>query len=101
MTDIHEYPLALYQGGELTAAAYIVNDAEEEKIANEQGFIRFSTAEGGTGGDQSLTATQLKEELTKLNVEFKGNASRDYLQGLYDEAIAKAKEGGTVGAGAA
>lgn len=100
MSDENEYPIMLYQGGDLAGANFIAKDAEEEKIANEGRFTRHGQAGSGAGTD--LTATQLKEELTKLGVEFKGNASRDYLQGLYDEALAKAGSGaGTGGEGSA
>lgn len=35
-----------------------------------------------------LTAAQLKEKLTELGVEFKGNASKAALQELYNAAVA-------------
>lgn len=94
MSDIQEYPLALYQGGDLASAVFVVNDAEEEKLARAQGFVRHGHKVEKAAGEGDLTAAQLKEELTKRNVEFKGNASRDVLQGLYDEALAKEKAAG-------
>lgn len=83
----NEYPLMLYQGGDTSSAYIIVTDADEEKLAAADGFLRHG--ETSASGDTPLTATQLKEELTKRNVEFRGNASRDALQALYDEALAK------------
>jgi len=39
-----------------------------------------------SGGDKAkLTAADLKAKLTELNIEFKGNASRDSLQALLDD----------------
>lgn len=92
MTDkTNEYPLMLYLGGDVTAANIIVEDAEGEAIAKEGGFVRLGTKadNGGQGGDKPMTATELKEKLKELDVEFAGNASRDVLQGLYDDALAK------------
>lgn len=59
-------------------------------------------AEGGDSGEGGLSATQLKDELKKRNIEFKGNASKAVLQGLYDEAVAadgNGSEGGDSGEG--
>lgn len=50
-------------------------------------------AGAGTGGDADLTAAELKAELTKRKVEFKGNASKADLQALLDDA--KKAEAGT------
>jgi len=58
---------------------------------NDAVHVRFD-AESGKSGDPGLSAAQLKDELKKRNIEFKGNASREVLQGLYDEAVAA--EGG-------
>jgi hypothetical protein len=55
-------------------------------------------AEGGESGEGELSAAQLKDELRKRNIEFRGNASRAVLQGLYDEAV-KAESGGEEGEG--
>jgi len=41
-------------------------------------------------GKTKLTAAEIKAKLTALNVEFKGNASRDSLQALLDEHEARA-----------
>lgn len=92
--NTNEYPLMLYLGGDVTAANIIVEDAEGEKIAKAGGFVRLGSSadDGGQGDEKPLTATELKEKLKELDVEFAGNASRDVLQGLYDEAIAKQAE---------
>ncbi|KGM25250.1 hypothetical protein [Stenotrophomonas maltophilia] len=43
--------------------------------------------EGGEGGDQpELTRAELREELTRLGIEHKGNAPTAELQALYDAA---------------
>ncbi len=49
--------------------------------------------ESSSGSDDKakLTAAELKAKLTALNIEFKGNASRDVLQELLDQAEADAK----------
>ncbi|MGO3650953.1 hypothetical protein [Vagococcus sp.] len=41
---------------------------------------------GSHGHREELTRDELKEALTSLNVEFKGNASNDDLRTLYEEA---------------
>ncbi|WP_313416034.1 HeH/LEM domain-containing protein [Stenotrophomonas sp.] len=51
----------------------------------------------GTGGDADLTAAELKTELTKRKVEFKGNASKADLQALLDEAKKAESGAGTLG----
>lgn len=89
MSEIQEYPLALYKGGDLTGEAFLVNDAEEEKIAKSEGFIRHGHKAASAKAEGEMSAADLKAELTKRNVEFRGNASRDSLQALYDEALAK------------
>jgi hypothetical protein len=94
MSDIQEYPLALYQGGDLTGAVLVVNDAQEEKLAKAEGFIRHGHKMEKAAGEGEMSAKDLKEELTKRDIEFRGNASRDVLQGLYDEALAKEKAAG-------
>ena len=53
-------------------------------------------AGAGTGGDADLTAAELKAELTKRKVEFRGNASKADLQALLDEAK-KAEAGAGTG----
>ena len=63
--------------------------------------VRFGD-EGGESGEAGLSASQLKDELKKRNIEFKGNASRAVLQGLYDAAVAaegNGSEGGESGEG--
>jgi hypothetical protein len=62
----NEYPLMLYQGGDTSSAYIIVTDADEEKLAAADGFLRHG--ETSASGDTPLTATQLKEELTKRNI---------------------------------
>ena len=89
MSEIQEYPLALYKGGDLAAAVYVVHDAEEEKIAKGEGFIRHGQSASSAREEGDMSAADLKAELTKRNIEFRGNASRDSLQALYDEALAK------------
>ena len=91
MSDIQEYPIALYKGGDLTAEAFVVNDAEEEKIAKAEGFIRHGHKAEKVKDEGEMSAAELKAELTRRNVEFRGNASRDSLQALYDAEIAKEK----------
>lgn len=44
----------------------------------------------GGDGKTKLTAAEIKTKLTALNIEFKGNASRDSLQALLDEHEAQA-----------
>ena len=44
----------------------------------------------GSDGKAKLTAAEIKAKLTALNIEFKGNASRDSLQDLLDEHEAQA-----------
>jgi len=39
----------------------------------------------GSDGKAKLTAAEIKAKLTALNIEFKGNASRESLQALLDE----------------
>lgn len=41
-------------------------------------------------GKAKLTAAEIKAKLTALNIEFRGNASRDSLQALLDEHEAQA-----------
>ncbi|WP_454843460.1 hypothetical protein [Pseudomonas gorinensis] len=41
-------------------------------------------------GKDKLTAAEIKAKLTELNIEFRGNASRDSLQALLDEHEASA-----------
>lgn len=54
-------------------------------------------ASAGTGGDAELTAAELKAELTKRKVEFKGNASKADLQALLDDAKKAEASAGTLG----
>lgn len=54
-------------------------------------------AEAGTAGDAEPTAAELKAELTKRKVEFKGNASRETLQQLLDDAKKAEAGAGTLG----
>lgn len=54
-------------------------------------------AGAGTGGDAEATAAELKAELTKRKVEFKGNASRETLQQLLDDAKKAEAGAGTLG----
>ena len=54
-------------------------------------------AGAGTGGDADLTAAELKAELTKRKVEFKGNASKADLQALLDDAKKAEAGAGTLG----
>ncbi len=54
-------------------------------------------AEAGTAGDTDLTAAELKAELTKRKVEFKGNASKPDLKALLDEAKKAEAGAGTLG----
>lgn len=54
-------------------------------------------AGAGTDGDADLTAAELKAELTKRKVEFKGNASRETLQQLLDDAKKAEAGAGTLG----
>lgn len=51
----------------------------------------------GTGGDADLTAAELKAELTKRKVDFKGNASKADLQALLDDAKKAEAGAGTLG----
>ena len=44
----------------------------------------------GGDGKAKLTAAEIKAKLTELNIEFRGNASRDSLQALLDEHEASA-----------
>lgn len=54
-------------------------------------------AGAGTGGDAEMTAAELKAELTKRKVEFKGNASRETLQQLLDDDKKAEAGAGTLG----
>lgn len=45
---------------------------------------------GGEGGDKPISATELKAKLDALGVRYRGNASAQALQALYDEAVAAA-----------
>ncbi|WP_313249582.1 HeH/LEM domain-containing protein [Stenotrophomonas indicatrix] len=54
-------------------------------------------AGAGTGGDADLTAAELKAELAKRKVEFKGNASKADLQALLDDAKKAEAGAGTLG----
>ncbi len=54
-------------------------------------------AGAGTSSDVELTAAELKAELTKRKVEFKGNASRETLQQLLDDAKKSDAGAGTLG----
>lgn len=54
-------------------------------------------AGAGTGGDADLTAAELKAELTKRKVDFKGNASKADLQALLDDAKKAEAGAGTLG----
>lgn len=51
----------------------------------------------GTAADVALTAAELKAELTKRKVEFKGNASKAELQALLDDAKKADTGTGTLG----
>lgn len=93
MSETNEYPLMLYLDGNTSAANVIVDDAEGEAIAKGGGFLRAGS-ERSSDEKESLTATQIKEELTKRGIEFKGNDSRENLQAQLDEAIAEGKKEG-------
>lgn len=45
-----------------------------------------------TNGDGQLSANELKAELTRMGVPFKGNASKATLEGLYQDALDAAQE---------
>ncbi|WP_445394270.1 hypothetical protein [Stenotrophomonas maltophilia] len=51
----------------------------------------------GAAGEPELTAAELKAELTKRNVEFKGNSSKADLKALLDEAKKAEAGAGTLG----
>lgn len=98
MSNENEYPLMVYRGSDTAQDHLIVNNAEEEAIAKQGGFTRHDAPKPKNDGlpkpptNIDLTVPQLKEELKKRNVDFAGNASREVLQGLYDEALAKEKD---------
>jgi hypothetical protein len=69
---------------------YVLINAED---FDEAVHARYGVESSDEGGDGSLSASQLKDELKKRNIEFRGNASRAVLQGLYDEAV-KAEQSG-------
>ncbi|HEY1139938.1 MAG TPA: hypothetical protein VGE88_06995 [Lysobacter sp.] len=52
-----------------------------------------------TNGDGQLSANELKAELTRMGVPFKGNASKATLEGLYQDALDAAQEPMAGGAG--
>lgn len=60
---------------------------------------RYGFESSDDGSDGALSASQLKDELKKRNIEFRGNASRAVLQGLYDEAVAAEQSGDNSGDG--
>ncbi|RHH70103.1 MULTISPECIES: hypothetical protein [Vagococcus] len=50
--------------------------------------LQDESSQDGVGSDdrkEELTRDELKEALTTLNVDFKGNASNDDLRALYEE----------------
>lgn len=53
--------------------------------------------EGESEEQEELSHAELREELTRLGIEHKGNASKADLQALYDAAQAGAKSDGTLG----
>jgi len=57
-------------------------------------FHKLLGESSDSDGMAKLTAAELKAKLTVLNIEFKGNASRDSLQALLDEheALAAVEE---------
>lgn len=59
----------------------------ERPATTEQALQASSNAPADEEGDEEveLTHAQLREELTRLEVPHKGNASRDDLQALYDK----------------
>lgn len=56
---------------------------EESDFNSDFHELLGDTSSGGDG-QVKLTAAELKAKLTELNIEFKGNASRDALQELLD-----------------
>lgn len=80
------HPVSAERKAELRAQGFRIVDvafAPEDYVAPEA-----PANEGGESGETGLSASQLKDELKKRNIEFKGNASRTVLQGLYDAAVA-------------
>ncbi len=61
----------------------------EESDFNPDFHTLLGDSSGGDG-KAKLTAAEIKAKLTALNIEFKGNASRDSLQALLDEHDAQA-----------
>lgn len=48
----NEYPLMLYIDGDAEKAHVIVKDAEEEKVAKAEGFIRHKAPAKASGGSR-------------------------------------------------
>jgi hypothetical protein len=61
----------------------------EESDFNPDFHTLLGESSGGDG-NAKLTAAELKAKLTELNIDFKGNASRDSLQELLDGHVASA-----------
>ena len=64
----------------------------EDYDFNPDFHVLFGEAASRAESDKAkLNAGEIKARLTELNIEFKGNASRDSLQALLDKAEAEAK----------
>ncbi|KAF1045611.1 hypothetical protein [Xylophilus sp.] len=83
------HPVSPERKAQLRAQGYRIRDAAFAP----SDYVHPDAPKGGK--EAELNATQLKEELTKRNIEFAGNASKVVLKELYDQAIADEAAGGT------
>lgn len=74
-------------GDELTTVRHEVARLLKHRMVEE-----IDLPEDTAPAPAELTAAQLKEKLTELGVEFKGNASKAALQELYDAAVSATAE---------
>lgn len=57
-----EYPLMLFKGGDITAEYLIVDDAEEEAVASEDGFVRAGALAAENSDSDSDSDSEEEEE---------------------------------------